>query len=211
MPKESLILNNFSGGLNSHDDRRDIETNMSSTESRIEGYDEKGGQLCDLKNAEVDKAGLIRVSGGESIEDSIIENFIDSGKNYKLNSTVFSSSVDSKLIALQNQNFSDSFEGWNQVSGNATWSTSNTYIPYIPTSSDDGDDTDELPIDTGKVIQIKLADIYSSHDADAYSVGNMGYIEKLESEVGTLKKDSHPSQEFICCRKCGCKIAKTKN
>ena len=37
------------------------------------------------------------------------------------------------------------------------------------------------------------------------------YIEKLESEVGTLKKNSHPAQEFICCRECGCKITKNKN
>ena len=25
-----------------------------------------------------------------------------------------------------------------------------------------------------------------------------------------LEKLSHPSQEYICCRKCGCEIAKTK-
>ena len=25
-----------------------------------------------------------------------------------------------------------------------------------------------------------------------------------------LEKFSHPPQEYICCRKCGCKIAKTK-
>jgi hypothetical protein len=36
------------------------------------------------------------------------------------------------------------------------------------------------------------------------------YIEELEKEVGILKTDSHPSQEYICCRKCGCKIAKTR-
>ena len=36
------------------------------------------------------------------------------------------------------------------------------------------------------------------------------YIEKLESEVGTLKKNSHPAQEFIFCRECGCKITKNK-
>ena len=36
------------------------------------------------------------------------------------------------------------------------------------------------------------------------------YIERLEKDNAILKKDSHPSQEFICCRKCGCKIAKTK-
>ena len=34
--------------------------------------------------------------------------------------------------------------------------------------------------------------------------------EKLEKEVAILKKDAHPSQEYICCRKCGCKINKTK-
>ena len=36
------------------------------------------------------------------------------------------------------------------------------------------------------------------------------YIEGLEKNVAILKKDSHPPQEYICCRKCGCKIAKTK-
>ena len=35
-------------------------------------------------------------------------------------------------------------------------------------------------------------------------------IEELEKEVSILRKDSHPSQEYICCKKCGCKIAKTK-
>ena len=36
-------------------------------------------------------------------------------------------------------------------------------------------------------------------------------IEELEKDVAILKRDSHPSQEFICCRKCGCKINKTKS
>jgi hypothetical protein len=36
-------------------------------------------------------------------------------------------------------------------------------------------------------------------------------LEELEKDVAILKKDSHPSQEYICCRKCGCKIAKIKN
>ena len=36
-------------------------------------------------------------------------------------------------------------------------------------------------------------------------------IEELEKEVAILRKDSHPAQEYICCKKCGCKIAKTKN
>ena len=31
-----------------------------------------------------------------------------------------------------------------------------------------------------------------------------------EKRLKRLEKDSHPSQEYICCRKCGCKIAKTK-
>tara|TARA_R110000824_G_scaffold129806_1_gene291387 strand:+ start:366 stop:644 length:279 start_codon:yes stop_codon:yes gene_type:complete len=35
-------------------------------------------------------------------------------------------------------------------------------------------------------------------------------IEQMEIDIAMLKKDSHPSQEYICCRKCGCKIAKTK-
>ena len=37
------------------------------------------------------------------------------------------------------------------------------------------------------------------------------YIEELEKDVAILKKDSHPPQEFICCRRCGCEIAKTKS
>ena len=36
-------------------------------------------------------------------------------------------------------------------------------------------------------------------------------IDKLELQVHKLERDSHEPQEFICCRKCGCKIAKTKN
>ena len=36
-------------------------------------------------------------------------------------------------------------------------------------------------------------------------------IEELEKDNAILKKDSHPPQEFICCRRCGCKINKTKS
>ena len=35
-------------------------------------------------------------------------------------------------------------------------------------------------------------------------------MQDLEKRIKKLEKDSHPAQEFICCRKCGCKIAKTK-
>jgi predicted metal-dependent peptidase len=35
-------------------------------------------------------------------------------------------------------------------------------------------------------------------------------IEELEKDSAILKKNSHAPQEYICCRKCGCKIAKTK-
>ena len=35
-------------------------------------------------------------------------------------------------------------------------------------------------------------------------------IQDHEKRIKLLEKDSHPPQEFICCRKCGCKIAKTK-
>ena len=35
-------------------------------------------------------------------------------------------------------------------------------------------------------------------------------IEELEKEVAILRKDSHPAQEYICCKKFGCKITKTK-
>ena len=34
--------------------------------------------------------------------------------------------------------------------------------------------------------------------------------EEMQKDIALLKKDSHPSQEFICCKKCGCKINKTK-
>ena len=37
------------------------------------------------------------------------------------------------------------------------------------------------------------------------------YIEELDKNIAILKKDSHPPQEFICCRRCGCEIAKTKS
>ena len=31
-----------------------------------------------------------------------------------------------------------------------------------------------------------------------------------EKRIKKLEKNSHPPQEYICCRKCGCKITKTK-
>ena len=37
------------------------------------------------------------------------------------------------------------------------------------------------------------------------------YIEEIEKKVAILETDSHPSQEYICCKKCGCEIAKIKN
>ena len=43
-------------------------------------------------------------------------------------------------------------------------------------------------------------------------------IEENEKEIATMRNqiialevNSHPPQEYICCRKCGCKIAKIKN
>ena len=35
-------------------------------------------------------------------------------------------------------------------------------------------------------------------------------LKELREKVELLKKDSHPPQEFICCKKCGCNIAKIK-
>ena len=44
------------------------------------------------------------------------------------------------------------------------------------------------------------------------TVGKQGkYIEELEKDNAILKKNSHAPQEFICCRRCGCKINKTKS
>ena len=34
--------------------------------------------------------------------------------------------------------------------------------------------------------------------------------EEMQKDIAILKRDAHPPQEYICCRKCGCKIAKTK-
>jgi hypothetical protein len=36
------------------------------------------------------------------------------------------------------------------------------------------------------------------------------YIEEIEKNVALLKKDSHPPQEYVCCKNCGCRIAKIK-
>jgi|2_EtaG_2_1085320.scaffolds.fasta_scaffold06288_3 hypothetical protein len=36
-------------------------------------------------------------------------------------------------------------------------------------------------------------------------------IQDHEKRIKLLEKDSHPPQEFICCRRCGCEIAKTKS
>ena len=36
-------------------------------------------------------------------------------------------------------------------------------------------------------------------------------VKEIEKKLKILEKDSHPPQEFICCRRCGCKIAKTKS
>ena len=35
-------------------------------------------------------------------------------------------------------------------------------------------------------------------------------IQDHEKRIKLLEKDSHPSQEYICCKKCGCKISKIK-
>ena len=36
-------------------------------------------------------------------------------------------------------------------------------------------------------------------------------VKEIEKKLKILEKDSHPPQEFICCRRCGCKINKTKS
>ena len=35
-------------------------------------------------------------------------------------------------------------------------------------------------------------------------------IKEMKDDIKILKAIAHPSQEYICCRKCGCKIVKTK-
>ena len=112
MPKESLILNNFSGGINSHSSPRDIESNKSSTESRIEGYDEKGGQLSSLYNAEIDRAGVIRVSGGAN-DEKVYSNLGISGlRRFIKNASIFSASIDARFIFFGNDDFEFENEEW---------------------------------------------------------------------------------------------------
>lgn len=36
-------------------------------------------------------------------------------------------------------------------------------------------------------------------------------IKNLEKRVKKLEKDSHPPQEYVCCKDCGCKLSKIKN
>ena len=36
------------------------------------------------------------------------------------------------------------------------------------------------------------------------------YLDICNDKIKKLQRDSHPPQEYICCRKCGCKIAKVK-
>ena len=44
------------------------------------------------------------------------------------------------------------------------------------------------------------------------TLGKLGkYIEENSKNIAILQRDSHPSQEYICCKKCGCKITKIKN
>lgn len=35
-------------------------------------------------------------------------------------------------------------------------------------------------------------------------------LEQNDIEIALLKKNSHPPQEYVCCKDCGCKIAKIK-
>ena len=52
----------------------------------------------------------------------------------------------------------------------------------------------------------KLADSIIKKVMDKRELKKM---QDLEKRIKKLEKDSHPAQEFICCRKCGFKIAKT--
>ena len=70
MPKESFILNDFSGGINSKVNPRDIQGNyVDSVDASIEGRDAKKGQLVECVNAEVYINGSIRVGGGPNATD----------------------------------------------------------------------------------------------------------------------------------------------
>ena len=35
--------------------------------------------------------------------------------------------------------------------------------------------------------------------------------EEMQKDIAILQRDSHPPQEYICCRECGCEISKVKN
>ena len=66
------------------------------------------------------------------------------------------------------------------------------------------------------IIKAIMKAIQKKHDLkkiDAY-VNNPNELDKkvkrIEKKLKKLDKLSHPPQEYICCRKCGCNIAKTK-
>ena len=61
-----------------------------------------------------------------------------------------------------------------------------------------------------KVLDLVMKQILKKFNLDKMQK----YVEQpneLDKKVKKLEENSHPSQEYVCCKKCGCEIAKTKN
>ena len=74
-----------------------------------------------------------------------------------------------------------------------------------------------IPLWIGKIIATRVIKAVKHkidlNKIDKY-VNKPNELDKIaknhEKRLKLLEKNSHPSQEYICCRKCGCEIAKTK-
>ena len=51
------------------------------------------------------------------------------------------------------------------------------------------------------ILSGKINDIKSAYKSDIYQIK---HLNRIDDKISNLEKDSHPSQEYICCRKCGC-------
>ena len=74
-----------------------------------------------------------------------------------------------------------------------------------------------IPVWIGKIIATRVIKAVK-HKIDLNKIDK--YVNKpneldkkmkaVEKRLRKLEKNSHPPQEYICCRKCGCEIVKTK-
>lgn len=216
MPKEIKVLNNFSGGINAEVDPRDIQDNEVSSESKIEGYDDKGGQFAKLYNAEVDNAGIIRVSGGASSQNVLndiqnisfhwgINNIADGMKAF---STSLDLSINSHFNSSQNaaNSFIDEFNTYNiDSTEDSGWDTSSGDSSHIMHDGDGGsthkvatlnfvDGTDtygELTSSNNEILQAKVSNPYTSVVGTSdTSTSNSKGLNETPSNLGYVTKNN---------------------